>query len=306
MSTTTDQTKNNIEHDYYRLGKLGKNEWWRYLLSIFFILFCWFGFSVILGIALSFIILLDNNPITGFDMNSGRLIGVSPLVELAVGLISFIPLLVSLLIAVKFIHGRPISSLITPYSRIDWKRVIIGMLSIIFLVSIGCILEAIFYPGRYQFTFNPGEYIKYVPLIVIFIPIQAATEELLMRGYLTQSLNLLTKRPWIAIVITSILFMLLHFANPEVAVDVFLTLAYYFAVGMFMGLITLKDNRLELALGCHIGINLFVLVANYTDSVLPVSSIFTVTKLDPVYNLISFIGIAVIFYIALLCINKKA
>lgn len=291
-----DQLTETIEHNYYNLSRLGKNEWWRYLLSILIIFVCWFVFSVLLGFGLSAYILLDNNPVTGYDPNSSQLLGVSPLITLAVSLVSFIPLLVSLFFVVKFIHSRPVSSLITPSKRISWKRIGIGILSIWVLLIISCVFEAILFPGRYQFTFDAGEYIKYVPLIVIFIPIQAATEELLFRGYLTQSLNLLTKHPWMAIIITSALFMAMHFANPEVAVDVVLTLAYYFAVGVFMALITLKDNCLELAIGCHIGINMFVLAANYTESVLPVPSIFTVTTLDPVYNLISFIVVAVIFY----------
>jgi len=97
----------------------------------------------------------------------------------------------------------------------------------------------------------------------------------------------------------------MHYANPEVSVNVVLTLAYYFTVGLFMAVITLKDNRLELALGCHIGINLFVLVANYSGSVLPVPSIFTVTVLDPVYNLVSFIIMAGLFYLFLNLAKKR-
>jgi membrane protease YdiL (CAAX protease family) len=293
------------ESNYYNLARLGKNDGWRYLLSTFIILFCWLGFSVILGLALSAFILFDNNPATGFDVNSSQLVGVNPWIELAVSLVSFIPLLIGLVLVVKFIHRRPIISLITPRQHIDWKRIAIGFLSFWVLILFGCIFEAILYPGRYQFTFNANEYIKYVPLIVIFIPIQAATEELVFRGYLIQSLNLLTKRPWIPIIVSSALFMLLHFSNPEVAADLVLTFAYYLAVGIFMALISLKDNCLELAIGGHIGINMFVLLANYSDSVLPVPSVFTVNTLDPVYNLISFIVMAIIFYTGLHLTNIK-
>ncbi len=298
-----DQQTEIIELNYYNLGRLGKNEWWRYLLSFFFIIFCWLGFSVILGFALTAYILFDNNPATGYDANSSQLLGVSPLITVAISLVSFIPLLVSLLVVVKGIHRRPVLSLITPGKLIDWKRIAAGFLSIWLLILFSCIFEAALYPGRYQFTLNVDEYVKYVPLIVIFIPIQAATEELVFRGYLIQSLTILTRRPWIPIIISSAVFMLMHFANPEVAVDTVLILAYYLAVGIFMALIALKDNRLELAIGSHIGINMFVLVANYSDSALPVPSIFTVTKLDAGYNLISFIAMAAIFY-GLLSLSK--
>lgn len=298
------QSIESIEQKYYYLGRLGKNEWWRYLLSFCLIIFCWLGFSVFLFIFYYVISMFDNNPLTGMDANSTLNIGSNPLVDLTLGLLSFIPLLLSLFVAVKFIHRRPVTSLITPLERIDWKRIGFSLLVIWLLVLVSCITEAILFPGRYQLTFDSGEFIKFVPIIIIFVPIQAATEELMFRGYLTQSLTLLFKSPWIAIIISSALFMSLHFANPEVAVDVVLTLAYYFAVGIFMALITLKDNRLELALGCHIGINTFVLLANYTDSVLPVPSIFTINTLDPVYNLASFVVMAVIF-IGFLHFSKK-
>lgn len=294
------------EHNYFNLARLGKNEWWRYLLSFCLIIICWLGFSVFLFVFYYVFSLLGNNPAAGLDTNSTLNIGSNPLVDLTLGLLSFIPLLLSLLAAVKFIHRRPVISLITPLMRIDWKRISLGILVIWLLVLASCIVESVLFPGRYQFTFDAGEYIKFAPLIILFVPIQAATEELLFRGYLTQSLTLLFKRPWIAIVISSALFMSLHFANPEVAVNVVLTLAYYFAVGIFMAMIALKDNRLELALGCHIGINTFVLLANYTDSVLPVPSIFTITTLDPVYNLASFIVMAVIFFLYLRFSKKQS
>ncbi|MBN1535591.1 MAG: CPBP family intramembrane metalloprotease [Anaerolineales bacterium] len=296
---STEQRTETNEFTYYQLSHLGKNDWWRYLLSFFFIIFCWLGFSLLLGIFFNVLSLVNNHSTSGAYADSSQLFGGNTLITLAFSLISFIPLLISLLIAVKFINRRQITSLFTPHKPIDWKRIAIGFISMVGLVIFACVFEAILYPGRYQFTFDTAEYFKYVPLIVIFVPFQAATEELVFRGYVIQSLNHLIKRPWIAILLSSTVFMLLHYSNPEVAVDTALILAYYFVVGVFMALITIKDNRLELAIGCHIGVNMFVLIANYTDSALPVPSIFTVTTLDPVYNLISFIVIAAIFYIFL-------
>jgi membrane protease YdiL (CAAX protease family) len=94
--------------------------------------------------------------------------------------------------------------------------------------------------------------------------------------------------------------MLLHLANPEVGVDVILLPAYYFGVGLLFALVTLKDNRLELAIGAHVATNLFAgLLANYTNSVLSTPAIFTVAKLDATFTLVSFIVIGIIFYAGL-------
>jgi hypothetical protein len=68
-------------------------------------------------------------------------------------------------------------------------------------------------------------------------------------------------------------------------------------LALFLAFITVKDNSLELALAAHIGNNLFaVLFVNYTDSALPSPSVFTIQKIDPVYNLVSSFVIFAGFY----------
>jgi membrane protease YdiL (CAAX protease family) len=52
-----------------------------------------------------------------------------------------------------------------------------------------------------------------------------------------------------------------------------------------MAYVTLRDGRLELALGLHAANNLFAaLFANYSVTVMPTPSIFTVNTLDVVYS----------------------
>ena len=71
---------------------------------------------------------------------------------------------------------------------------------------------------------------------------------------------------------------------------------FYFAIGLFLAIITVKDNTLELALGIHAANNLFtVLVANPANSAIPSPSIFTY-QLNAVYNSLSFFVMAGIFY----------
>jgi hypothetical protein len=61
--------------------------------------------------------------------------------------------------------------------------------------------------------------------------------------------------------------------------------------------VTLRDGRLELAIGLHAVNNvLLALVANYEGSVLMTESIFTARELDPVFSLVSLIAAAFIFH----------
>ena len=137
------------------------------------------------------------------------------------------------------------------------------------------------------------------------MPLQAAAEELLFRGYILQGLGLLTHRVWIPVVVSSLVFVLLHISNPEAQVDTLLALAGYLTAGLLFGLVTIRDNCLELAIGMHIANNVFVLLVNSDVSALPVPPVFTVTTLDAVYNLLSLIVIGLIFYTGLSLLKRR-
>ena len=281
---------------YIDLARQGKNDWWRYLTSILIILVSWVVFSLLLSILLILTNILIHPKRVSSNPSTVNLAGFSPWVTVMVTLLSYLPLLASLLLVVRYIHQRPILSLITSLPRLDWKRLATGYLFFMVLIALTCAVEATLFPGRYKLTFNALEWFKFFPLILILIPMQAATEEMLLRGYLMQSLGLLSRRTLVPVILSSLIFMSLHLANPEVKADLVLTLVYYFFVGLLFALVTVKDNRLELAIGAHAATNMFVLVVNNSVSVLPVASIFTVTTLDARYNLASFLVIGVIFY----------
>ncbi|MNX52222.1 hypothetical protein D3C86_828990 [compost metagenome] len=55
---------------------------------------------------------------------------------------------------------------------------------------------------------------------------------------------------------TSVIFSTMHIANPEVAKMGNIILIYYIGTGLFLGIITLMDEGMELALGFHAANNL--------------------------------------------------
>jgi hypothetical protein len=92
--------------------------------------------------------------------------------------------------------------------------------------------------------------------------------------------------------------MLFHLLNPEVKTGVLLLAVYYFLLAVFLAVVTVKENSLELAIGVHIGNNLFnVLFANYSNSALSAPSIFTIQNFDPTSNLISSLLFCLLFYL---------
>lgn len=121
-----------------------------------------------------------------------------------------------------------------------------------------------------------------------------------------QGVGLISKRPIIPLMITSIIFGAFHFFNSaDLNLSVFLVI-YTFVLGLMLGIIVLGENGIETAMGVHIVNNLYVaLIFNSTDSGLGnLPSLITVQETEPVSGLITIIAAAVIL-ITILFWNKK-
>ena len=71
-----------------------------------------------------------------------------------------------------------------------------------------------------------------------------------------QGIGLMAKNRWLPLLITSLLFGLMHLGNPEVQKLGYGIMIYYIGTGLFLGIISLMDEGLELALGFHAANNL--------------------------------------------------
>ena len=88
------------------------------------------------------------------------------------------------------------------------------------------------------------------------IPVQSILEELIFRGYLMQGFSVFFKNRILPLLITSIIFGLLHILNPEIQKIGYGLLIYYVGTGVFFGIITLMDEGVELSSGFHVSNNL--------------------------------------------------
>ena len=281
--------------NYLEGARLGKNEWWRYLISFPAILVTWFIVGSIPVILLMTSVSMDGDPATSFS--GAGFAGVPVVLEFLITMSSFIPLLVATLLAIRIIHARPLKTLVTGEAQIRWPRILAGAGAWLLIVALLSVVESFLYPGRYVLTFQPVALLIFAFFALILIPIQTSAEELFFRGYLLQWIGLRLKNRWLLALINGALFFLPHAVNPEMAASSLLIGLGYFVMGFFFTLITLQDNGMELALGMHVSNNLFAaLFANYTITALPSPSLFTVQILDPVYSLISLVIGQIVFY----------
>jgi len=161
-----------------------------------------------------------------------------------------------LLFWVKFLHRQSIRSLTTARKKVDWSRIFFAFLlwgSITTIFTLAAYYAA---PENFVVNFDAAAFFPFLALAVVLIPLQTSFEEFLFRGYLMQGIGIFTKSRLLPFVLTSVLFGLMHVANPEVGKMGMTIMIYYIGTGFFLGLITLMDDGLELALGFHAANNL--------------------------------------------------
>lgn len=171
-------------------------------------------------------------------------------------IIPFILSLIAIVLSVKVLHKRPILSVFTARSKFDWRR----FFSAFFIWGsiMGAFLTmAIFSSDQITWNFNPETFIPLLFISLFLIPLQTTCEEVLFRGYLFQGFGMLYKKGWITVLVTGVLFGLLHSANPEVEKLGYGIMIYYIGTGLFLGLIALMDDGLELSMGYHAVNNIF-------------------------------------------------
>ena len=202
--------------------------------------------------------------------------------------------------AVRLIHKRPFLTVITPNLSVDWKKIGKSFGLFFGLVALATVVDYLLNPSTYQFRLNPERFLIFAPVALVLIPIQTTAEELLFRGYLLQSMALLTRNRVALVLISGLLFMVPHLANPEMTAGFWSMAFYYFLVGGILTIITLRSNSLEMAMGIHAAINLFAaLIVNYANSALETESIFYCTEIEPIFTVVSFAVIALVFYMVM-------
>jgi membrane protease YdiL (CAAX protease family) len=196
-------------------------------------------------------------------------------VWLIANLVFFVFLLLMLFGLVLYLHRRSIISLTTARSKIDLKRVAFSFGLIFFFGIAVFALECYLYPGLVQLDFQPINFIILVVISLILFPFQIGFEEYIFRGYFMQQIGIAVKNRWVPLIMTSVMFGLLHWANPEVAKMGAITMIFYIGTGLLLGIMTLMDDGLELALGFHFANNFLaatLVTAEY--SALQTDSIF--------------------------------
>jgi len=235
-----------------------KHEWWRYLIGVILIFIVGWQFIGIMPIMV--VSFLRAESLTEF-MDSGltnfaSLYPAKSNLYLFLILSTFLGGLIGLIITVKFIHQQSLRQLTTSRKKIDWGRIFFGFIIIAVITIVFTLLDFKSNPESYELQFEAIPFLIMALISVVFIPLQTSFEEYFFRGYLMQGIGILVRNKWTPLIITSVIFGGLHIFNPEVDKMGNIIMIYYIGTGFFLGIITLMDDGLELALGFHAATNL--------------------------------------------------
>ena len=250
-----------------------KNNIWRYALGIFII----FIFTQIGSIP--FIIAIFNKVgiegAANLDPSKMMTILENSNLTFFYTLLTFFIGFIGFLIVIKYLHNQSVLSITTSRKTIDYKRILTSFTAISVILVLNILFSFFTSSEEYILQFNLNDFLILLLIAVIFIPVQTSLEEYVFRGYLMQGLGVMFNNKWLPLILTSFSFGFLHFYNPEIMKLGSILLVHYVATGLFLGILTLMDDGMELALGFHAGNNLLIALIVTADwTVFQTTSIF--------------------------------
>ena len=275
-----------------------KNFWYYILGSFIIILFSTFGQIPLMFYLPSEIPSPDSNPM---DI----LKGIPSNLRLFLILISSAITIPGIWLTVTKLHDLPFISVITGRKKIDFERILYSFMIWGTAISTLVFLDYSLNPDDYQVNFKVKEFIILFIIAISLIPIQISVEEIVFRGYLMQGFGNWFNSRFMALFLSSTVFGLLHFSNPEIDALGNKFIVQYITAGFILGIIALMDDGLELSLGLHAAQNLIgVLLLTADWTVLQTESILKYTA-DPEMRTVDLLISLSLYLIVLIVFARK-
>ena len=238
----------------------GKNSFWRYLIMLLAILA---ASNTIGSIPLFIGIIKHPEAAVALAENPNDLtpLGFDPIVAVLVMLLPFIAGLAAFVFLLKPLNYKSLIKVINGTDSFRWNRLFISAAIWTIICAIYLYINIRHDPSNFSLNYNVGTFIPLIIISVLLVPFQAALEEIIFRGYLMQGFALLIRNRFFPLVMTSVLFGLMHAFNPEVKEFGFLTMMpQYVLFGLMFGIITILDDGIEAAIGAHAANNVFLCI----------------------------------------------
>jgi membrane protease YdiL (CAAX protease family) len=245
------RSETNISRAFIDLSKIGRTDWRSVALTFLLVKFLALLFSVACVIAVMF-------PIFSAHRLFYIPIAVRTPIYVAVEATGDI---FGLWLGCKFIMRRPFRSLISTNMTFDVRRCLLGAVLYLAANVVSLIAISLFFSipaGSWQLPFGHFEWPHHNEQIVATMaylfatPLVAFAEETIFRAWLTQTIGHYVRPIIVVVVLVAVLFAAYH-----TQYDLQLK-ALIFVNSIGFSALSLRDQRLELAIGVHLMINVCV------------------------------------------------
>jgi membrane protease YdiL (CAAX protease family) len=282
----------------------GKNSPWRYIVMFAVILIATNTVGAI-PLLIGYISKAASDPSIVSDIaknpNDLGVLGLDPNMGLFMMLFPFLIGLLAFIILVKPLNYRTFKLTVNGTGMFRWNRFLVSALVWTILSALYLFIYLKVDPSNFSLKNTSETLIPLILISLIFIPFQAAFEEVLFRGYLMQGFAVLLRNRWFPLVMTSVLFGLMHAFNPEVEEFGFFTMMpQYILFGLIFGIVTILDDGIEAAIGAHAANNAFLcIMVTHNSSALQTPAVYEQQNIYPFTEFAALLVTGVVFLVIL-------
>ena len=280
-----------------------ENKFWKYIVGSLLIILASTVGQIPLLIAIVVKVFSEGKtmPTSGEDLMKV----VDSNLSLFLVLLSFAVAMVGFYFVITLFHKQTFLSVTTSRKKVDWKRILFSFTLWSIFTIVSTVYSYYSSPENFVINFQPIPFVILFIISIVFIPIQTSTEEYVFRGYLMQGFANLSKNKWFPLLMTSVIFGTMHIVNPEVSKMGYIIMIYYIGTGLLLGIMTLMDEGMELALGFHAANNLITALLVTSDwSALQTNSVLKDIS-NPAVGSDVILPIIIVFPLILIIMSKK-
>ena len=187
------------------------------------------------------------------------------------GIATLIPICWVLMAIVHQVRPRWLSSV---QPRLRWRYLLICAAVALVVLNAVTLIPLALGSTESRWRRRPGSGASWL-VIVLTSPLQAAAEEIFFRGYLMQALGSLVAHPAFGVVVSALIFALMHgVQNPALFLN-------RLGFGLLAGVLVWRTGGLEAGIGAHVVNNICAyVIAGLTSSIAAVRGISSISWLD--------------------------
>ncbi|MFD9053209.1 CPBP family glutamic-type intramembrane protease [Streptomyces zaomyceticus] len=238
---------------YHRMARYtGHHRWWRPVLGLLLL-----GAGWIIAVVVIELVSRGVGVAAGRPKTPDGLVDLGELPTAALGLVLIATMLPLVLLAVRWAGRRPAGTVssVTGQLRLRWLGWCLGAAAPAVAV-LSLVLAFVPFDDGSGTSAVPERWVGWssfavsMAVLVVCVPLQAAAEEYLFRGWMTQAVGAFLRSPWCAVVPQAALFGAAHGWG---TVWGFVDLCVF---GLVTGYLTLRTGGLEAAIALHVLNNL--------------------------------------------------